>query len=149
MDLRQRKPFGFEMRPMCTWGTPFWQAPGAVSAWSASPEPASRSRVRPPKPPKHRKPARIFLNRYTSLRPWQSHGIFLPSLIVPSQPQHALLLLETVRECVTSLLQRALQLRRLSEKGSSLQPWHSHGQILPSFIVPSHLQRALLLLETA
>ena len=48
--------------------------------------------------PECSKSRRNFLNRYTSLCPWQSHGIFLPSSIAPSQLQHAPALLKTVRQ---------------------------------------------------
>ena len=73
----------------------------------------------------------------TSLCPWQIHGLFSPSSIVPSQLQHAPPVPETVGECVASLLRYNLPLLETV-----------HRQFLPSLVAPSQLQHARPLLET-
>ena len=40
--------------------------------------PERRPEAKHPKHPKHPSLIRKYMNRYTSLCPWQSHGIFLP-----------------------------------------------------------------------
>ena len=82
--------------------------------------------------PECSKSRRNFLNRYTSLCPWQSHGIFLPSSIAPSQLQHAPALLKTVRQ--------RIDLAPVAEARTTFAEFHSPEPTSTRSTVPGDYQ---------